>query len=253
MEALRDARPAVQWPPTCPLPEAEREPFERGGLLTTPQPWCLAERYEGTRNVTWSTAYIDKYCAAMAAGNVTGNYGPADTKVLLEGLRSLGISHGLAVQHSTALVMGTENPWVECLLLNEGARLVTTFEYGKINVEHPKMRASLCQDIAIDFLAGRFEPVDLIVSYSSLEHSGLGRYGDALNPDGDKDAVAQVRRRQFFNFSVSSHNQFSSHFLSCRPGACCGPAASLRSVCQWSATTRACLYSTQPASTGLSG
>lgn len=196
MEALRDARPAVQWPPTCPLPEAEREPFERGGLLTTSQPWCFAERYEGTRNVTWSTAYIDKYCAAMAAGNVTGNYGPADTKVLLEGLRSLGVTYGLAVQHSTALVMGTENPWVECLLLNEGARLVTTFEYGKINAEHPKMRASLCQDIAVDFLAGRFEPVDLIVSYSSLEHSGLGRYGDALNPDGDKDAVAQVRRRQ---------------------------------------------------------
>ena len=65
------------------------------------------------------------------------------------------------------------------------------------------MQASLCQDVAIDFLAGRFEPVDLIVSYSSLEHSGLGRYGDALNPDGDKDAVAQVRRRQFFNFFCS--------------------------------------------------
>ena len=192
MEALRDARPAAQWPPACPLPEAQREPFERGGLPTSPQPWCLAERYEGARNVTWSAAYISRYCAAMAAGNVTGNYGPADTKALLDGLRGLATNYGLAVRHASVLVMGTENPWVECLLVNEGARLVTTFEYGAISVEHPRMRASLGQTVAVDFLAGSFEPVDLVVSYSSLEHSGLGRYGDALNPDGDRDAVAQV-------------------------------------------------------------
>ena len=30
------------------------------------------------------------------------------------------------------------------------------------------------------------------MSFSSLEHSGLGRYGDALDPDGDKAALAQA-------------------------------------------------------------
>jgi hypothetical protein len=38
----------------------------------------------------------------------------------------------------------------------------------------------------------QFDLVDVIVSFSSLEHSGLGRYGDALNPDGDKEALAQA-------------------------------------------------------------
>jgi hypothetical protein len=88
--------------------------------------------------------------------------------------------------------MGTELPWVESLLLNEGASLVWTFEYSEINVTHPRMRAKTCQAIATDFIEEHFAPVDIIVSFSSLEHSGLGRYGDALNPDGDRDAAAQA-------------------------------------------------------------
>ena len=31
-----------------------------------------------------------------------------------------------------------------------------------------------------------------MLSFSSLEHSGLGRYGDALNPWGDRIAVAKA-------------------------------------------------------------
>lgn len=46
--------------------------------------------------------------------------------------------------------------------------------------------------ITQDYLKGQFDLVDVIVSYSSLEHSGLGRYGDMLNPDGDKEALAQA-------------------------------------------------------------
>ena len=33
---------------------------------------------------------------------------------------------------------------------------------------------------------------DAVVSFSSIEHSGLGRYGDALNPWGDLIAAAQA-------------------------------------------------------------
>jgi predicted SAM-dependent methyltransferase len=33
---------------------------------------------------------------------------------------------------------------------------------------------------------------DMVVSVSSLEHSGLGRYGDELNPRGDIDAAEEV-------------------------------------------------------------
>ena len=33
---------------------------------------------------------------------------------------------------------------------------------------------------------------DNSASFSSIEHTGLGRYGDPLSPDGDIDAVQQV-------------------------------------------------------------
>lgn len=32
---------------------------------------------------------------------------------------------------------------------------------------------------------GELEPFDMVVSFSSLEHTGLGRYGDIINPWGD--------------------------------------------------------------------
>jgi len=33
---------------------------------------------------------------------------------------------------------------------------------------------------------------DAVVTFSSVEHSGLGRYGDALNPWGDLQAIARA-------------------------------------------------------------
>jgi len=35
------------------------------------------------------------------------------------------------------------------------------------------------------FLNNELGHFDGVITYSSLEHSGLGRYGDALNPWGD--------------------------------------------------------------------
>lgn len=35
---------------------------------------------------------------------------------------------------------------------------------------------------------------DLLVSFSGIEHSGLGRYGDPVNPDADIEAMAQIHR-----------------------------------------------------------
>ena len=41
-------------------------------------------------------------------------------------------------------------------------------------------------------MSGQAVPFDTVFTYSSLEHSGLGRYGDPLSPFGDLEASAQV-------------------------------------------------------------
>ena len=49
----------------------------------------------------------------------------------------------------------------------------------------------------------------MVFSYSSLEHSGLGRYGDPIAPFGDAEAVAQmwcaVRPGGLFFLAVPSY------------------------------------------------
>jgi len=196
MKALYDQKPGKQWPPPCPLTEVSadfRERFQSHGLPMSTR-MCLAQRYEGAHVMNWSSSYIDDYCSVISTSG-SGTYSHEVVTWLMNGLKNINLYPSkdvLGVRGAVALVMGTENPWVECILLNEGVQRVWTFEYTTINVDHPRMRATQCQLIARDYLAGQFDPVDIIVSYSSLEHSGLGRYGDGLNPEGDKEAVAQA-------------------------------------------------------------
>lgn len=42
-----------------------------------------------------------------------------------------------------------------------------------------------------NYLRGELGLFDAIVTFSSVEHSGLGRYGDALNPWGDVLEIAR--------------------------------------------------------------
>lgn len=192
MGVLRDARPATQWPPPCPLSNTQRAHFERAGMPIL-NVECYAQRYEGELTLNWSAPFLGKYCSDVASGVTGGTYGHTELTLLRGALQRLILERGIrGVAGASGLVMGSETPWVECLLLNEGARLVTTFEYASINTGHERLRAPPLRTVAADYFAGTLEQVDIVVSFSSLEHSGLGRYGDALSPDGDRDALAQA-------------------------------------------------------------
>jgi hypothetical protein len=91
------------------------------------------------------------------------------------------------------LVIGSEQPWVEVLALLAGAKEVVTLEYSLIAVQGvPQLTTFTPKQFASLYLSGDMAPFDAIASYSSIEHSGLGRYGDALNPWGDIIAVAKA-------------------------------------------------------------
>ena len=90
------------------------------------------------------------------------------------------------------LVIGSENPWIEACILHAGARHVTTLEYGHIISEHKKVSTLTPAGARQAFANGTLPLFDSIVTYSSVEHSGLGRYGDQLNPWGDLQAVARA-------------------------------------------------------------
>ena len=111
---------------------------------------------------------------------------------------------GLCVEHTLAhyaddikghkgVVIGTLSPWLEAILLAYGARNVTTLEYTKQNFDDERMDAYTPYAFGEKYISGSDGPLfDFGASFSSLEHSGLGRYTDPLNPYGDLEAMAQV-------------------------------------------------------------
>ena len=111
-----------------------------------------------------------------------------DKNVLKPVLRTL--VHVIEGMH--VAVIGTQIPWAEAMLLNLGARHVTTVEYTELHIDDDRVTNLKPYELANRFLSGQADPFDTVFTYSSIEHSGLGRYGDPLSPFGDLEATAQV-------------------------------------------------------------
>lgn len=178
------------WPPVCPLPADSplRAAFASAGMHITAD-YCFAQKYEGEAR-SWPAANVTALCKAMSHGSAGSGYGAAADKAVRHGLAALAAAAYWPLAGSSGGVIGSESPWVECLALAEGAADVTTLEYAEILVDHPRIFAARPADFATDLLADRRTPLDWLVSFSSLEHSGLGRYGDVLDVDGDAHALA---------------------------------------------------------------
>ena len=98
--------------------------------------------------------------------------------------------YGIKGKH--VAIVGTQDPWAEAIVLNLGAEKVTTIEYRDLYIEHSRVSVVTPFQHASRFLNRTAESFDAVVSYSSIEHTGLGRYGDPLMPYGDIEAVAQI-------------------------------------------------------------
>jgi len=87
------------------------------------------------------------------------------------------------------LIIGSEHPWLEIFCGLFKAKEVTTVEYRPIHWKgelktQTEFKTILWQDFEQN-LADYEGQYDLVLTYSSIEHSGLGRYGDPLTPAGD--------------------------------------------------------------------
>lgn len=91
------------------------------------------------------------------------------------------------LQDRSVAVLGSISPWIEAIAIALGAREVATVDYDPVTVESPHITA-----YAVGSPALKDRLFDIVVSYSSLEHDGLGRYGDPIDPDGDVAAVEEA-------------------------------------------------------------
>lgn len=176
---LLDA-PAVRWPPPKRMPKAMEEEFLGFQDDVAVKMVYYQERFSGGKANTavFKKENIERLKKQSMEGKLIGNYKGRGTAKL----RAYAAKY---CRDKHVAVVGSKTPWVEAILLGVGARHVTTIEYGSIRSEHPQVTALTNAEFNERFLDGSLEPFDAFVSFSSMEHAGLGRYGDSLNPWGD--------------------------------------------------------------------
>lgn len=137
----------------------------------------------------WTHELVETLMEKARNKTLEGTYSVEESRHLYELLEKFGQLPG-----ARALVIGSEKPWVESICLALGAADVTTIEYGKIESRHSLISTMTPDDLRRGFSnkTVTLEQFDVVVIYSSVEHSGLGRYGDALSPWGDIMTVARA-------------------------------------------------------------
>ena len=170
------------------IPKHLMSDFTMNGRLKVYE-WYFDQPYleEKALSPVWSKEMVEQWITLAKQGKLGGNYGIPETNALRDGLQ-----HAPGVKNGRVLVIGSENPWVEACVLEAGAKEIVTLEYGEIISKHPKIKTMTPLQFRKSYLSDTLGTFDAIVTFSSVEHSGLGRYGDALNPWGDIIAIARA-------------------------------------------------------------
>jgi len=93
----------------------------------------------------------------------------------------------ISINNKKVAVVGSLCPWYEAIVIAYGG-IPVTIDYNIPDYNHPNI--SLISLVQIQKEKMLF---DYIVSISSIEHDGLGRYGDPIDPDGDIRAMNEMR------------------------------------------------------------
>jgi len=172
------------------IPSEYRAEFTLDGVMAVHEQYYDEHFVENTHDVNWWTEEaVNDLVAQARAGKLHGGYGRRET----ENLRfALGLTAAATIAGKRVLVIGSQKPWVEACVLEAGAAEVVTLEYGDIVSTHPKIKTMTPGVFRDRYHDGSLGLFDAVATFSSVEHSGLGRYGDALNPWGDVLEIARA-------------------------------------------------------------
>lgn len=88
------------------------------------------------------------------------------------------------IKDMNIIIFGAAAPFYEAVALEYDAKSVTVSEYEDRTVLDPRISYVRPQSIEREF--------DVALSISSFEHSGLGRYGDPIDTEGDIAAMVEA-------------------------------------------------------------
>ena len=121
-------------------------------------------------SLAWTSEGFDRHLKLIRRDELSSPYG----KDVVKRIKYL-LEKYVDVQNKHVLVIGSALPWVETILLYLNASRITTLEYDPYPSTHPKVTTITPSDFAKLVLSNNAPLFDAMVSFSSLEHSGLGR------------------------------------------------------------------------------
>jgi hypothetical protein len=92
-------------------------------------------------------------------------------------------------------IYGNKIVWIEAILLELGVANITILENDNYQYEQYEVlnRMSFDEFFEKSLKESRIEQFDHAVSFSFIQSLGLGRFGDALNPNADLEAVRHLK------------------------------------------------------------
>uniref|UniRef100_A0A914XH49 Methyltransferase type 11 domain-containing protein n=1 Tax=Plectus sambesii TaxID=2011161 RepID=A0A914XH49_9BILA len=76
------------------------------------------------------------------------------------------------------------------MALYHGAAKVITVEYTPLSIQHPRLAYVHPVELVKNWQ--KYTGIDFVISFSSIEHSGLGRFGDPPDPIGDLRELSKI-------------------------------------------------------------
>ena len=123
-----------------------------------------------TSNLAWTNDGLSLLGELLEENTLQGSYGAHVVYRMQKLLKEYIFPEGKHI-----LVIGSTRPWIEAILLAEGASHITTLEYNPYPTDHPKITTISPIDFAELVVSNTAPFFDAMVTFSSLEHSGLGR------------------------------------------------------------------------------
>jgi len=181
-------------PPLKEIPKELYEEFTQNGFMPLRKKWYINEAYADassvfdidTKKTIVRKSEIDMWRDKVKK-KVALNYGNTE-------LQNIMFKYSNKLQGQNVAIIGTQLPWIEAISLEIGMGKITTLDYTRKKYEQSDMLEWVHVNDFLDnsIENSEIEQFDNAVTFSSIEHAGLGRYGDPLNPNGDFDAVRQV-------------------------------------------------------------
>lgn len=161
------------------IPESMYQSYTLGGLI---QVVNMYKNDINSKQIIFTIEETEKYILEIKNREITITY--PETNTLLYDI--LDKYHSL-IENKIVGIIGSRGSRYESYVLAHGGKPIT-IEYNKIINEDFRL---------LTFTPDEYKanPIifDVIISISSIEHDGLGRYGDPLNPFGDIEEMRYLK------------------------------------------------------------